>query len=190
MRAGLGLGLIAMSLAACAGMISLTDAGVEAQHDAAHAGWVRLRSLRYGVSLALPGTPHVIEEIVDTRNRREGVILALTLDVEARRSYEVRLFRAYRVDEATRTLEGWGEELFARARGQLTSEEHIDVGGLPGLDIRYDQVGPRRDDELWVVVATDGQSIVEVAGQNIPVEDEEVRPQQISTIVESIAFGR
>lgn len=185
-----GLGLSALFFVACAGMISLTDAGVEAQHDAAHAGWVRVRSLRYGVALALPGMPHVLEEIDDTRNRREGVILTLTLDLEARRSYEVRLFRAHRDDDATRMLDGWGEELFARARGQLTSEEHIEVGGQPGLDVRYDQVGPRRDDELWVIVATDGRSIVEVAGQNIPVEDEEVRPAQISTIVESIAFGR
>lgn len=185
----LGL-LLAMSCIACAGMISLVDAGVEAQHDASHSGWVRVRSLRYGVSLVLPGMPRVLEEIDDTRNRREGVVLSLPLDAEARRGYEVRLFRARQDDDAARMLDAWGEELFARARGQLTSEEHVDVGGHPGLDVRYDQVGPRHDDELWVIVATDGRSVIEVAGQNLEVADEDVRPEQITTIVESIAFGR
>lgn len=174
----------------CAGMISLADAGVDAQHDAAHAGWVRVRSLRYGVSLVLPGMPHVLEEIDDTRLRREGVILTLTLDEEARRSYEVRLFRATREDDARRVLDAWGEELFARARGQLAAEEHVEMGGQPGLDQHYEQVGPRHDDVLWVLVATDGRSIVEIAGQNLEVTDEDPRPPQIDRIAASIAFGR
>lgn len=174
----------------CAGMVSLVDAGVDAQHDAAHAGWTRVRSLRYGVSLVLPGMPHVVQEVDDTRLRREGVILALDLDPELRRSYEVRLFRSARDEDADHVLEAWGEEMFARARGVLTSEEHVDVGGHPGLDVRYDQVGARHEDELWVLVATDGRSIVEIAGQNLEIEDEQARPPQLDVIRESIAFGR
>jgi hypothetical protein len=189
MRA-LGWMLAALLAVSCAGIISLEDAGVAAHHDAARAGWVRVRSMRYGVSLTLPGMPHVIEEIDDARNRREGVVLGVTLDQEARRSLEVRLFRAQRDDEAPRVLEAWGEELFARARGQLVSEEHFEIGGHPGLDVRYDQVGPRRDDQLWVIVATDGRSVVEVAAQNLEVAEEEPRPAQIAAIMESIAFGR
>lgn len=174
----------------CAGAISLADAGVDAQHDAAHAGWVRVRSLRYGVSLVLPGTPRVLEEVDDRRLRREGVILTLVLDPELRRSYEVRLFRSARDEEAERTLDAWGEEMFARARGVLTSEERIEVGGHPGLDVRYGEVGARRDDEVWVLVATDGRSVVEIAGQNLEIEDEQARPPQLDVIRESIAFGR
>jgi len=180
----------AIALTACAGMISLGDAGVEAQRDASHAGWVRVRSLRYGVSLALPGTPRVLEEVDDTRNRREGVVLVLTLDAEARRSYEVRLFRARLEDDATHVLDAWGEELFARARGQLASEEHVQIGGQPGLDVHYAQVGARHDDELWVLVATDGRSVVEVAAQNPIAPEDAARPPEIQTIADSIAFGR
>ncbi len=184
------LAIAALLTVGCAGMISLGDAGVEAQHDASRVGWVRVRSLRYGVSLALPGMPRVLQEIDDARQRREGVVLTLVLDAEARRSYEVRLFRATRDGEAEHVLDAWGEELFARARGQLTSEEHVEVGGQPGLDVRYDQVGPRHDDQLWVIVATDGRSVIEVAGQNLEISDEDPRPPQIDTIVQSIAFGR
>lgn len=193
MRRGWGLAAAlsaVVMIGACAGMISLADAGVDAQHDASHAGWVRVRSLRYGVSLALPGMPRVLQEIDDARQRREGVVLTLALDAEARRSYEVRLFRATRDDEAVHVLDAWGEELFARARGQLVSEEHVEVGGQPGLDVRYGQVGPRHDDELWVIVATDGRSVVEVAGQNLEVADEDPRPPQLDTIAQSITFGR
>ncbi len=182
--------LVALIAAACAGAIALGDAGVDAQRDVSHPGWVRVRSLRYGVSLALPGMPRVLDEIDDARQRREGVVLTLTLDLEARRSYEIRLFRGAREDEAVRVLDAWGEELFARSRGQLASEEHIDIGGHPGLDVRYEALGPRHDDQLWVIVATDGRSVVEVAGQNLEVADEDPRPAQIETIIESIAFGR
>ncbi|MFO0683853.1 MAG: hypothetical protein U0234_17480 [Sandaracinus sp.] len=174
----------------CAGMISLADAGVDAQHDAAHAGWSRLRSLRYGVSLVLPGTPRVVEEVDDARLRREGVILVLELDPELRRRYEVRLFRSAREEDAQHVLDAWGEEMFARARGVLTSEEHVEVSGHPALDVRYDQVGPRHEDELWVLVATDGRSVVEIAGQNLEIEDEQARPPQLEVIRESISFGR
>jgi hypothetical protein len=180
----------ALVLIGCAGMISLADAGVDAQHDATHAGWVRVRSLRYGVSLALPGMPRVLEEIDDARMRREGVILTLVLDAESRRSYEVRLFRGTRDEEAARVLDAWGEEMFARSRGQLASEEHVEIAGQPGLDVRYEQVGPRHDDQLWVIVATDGRSIVEVAGQNLQVAEDDPRPPQIDTIAQSITFGR
>lgn len=182
--------IAALLCVACAGIIALDDVGVSAQRDVTHAGWVRVRSLRYGVSLMLPGTPRVLEEVDDTRNRREGVVLTLALDPELRRSYEVRLFRSTRDDDAARVLDAWGEELFARSRGQLMSEEHIDIGGHPGLDVRYGQLGARHDDELWVIVATDGRSVVEVAGQNLEVAEEAARPAQIDTIVESIAFGR
>ena len=54
--------LIALALVGCAGLISLQDVGVDAQRDVTHAGWVRVRSVRYGVSLMLPGTPRVLEE--------------------------------------------------------------------------------------------------------------------------------
>ena len=184
------LAIAALALVSCAGMISLTDAGVDAQRDVSHAGWVRVRSVRYGVSLMLPGTPRVLEEVDDTRLRREGVILTLALDPELRRSYEVRLFRASHDDDAARVLDAWGEELFARSRGQLAGEEHVEIGGHPALDVRYEQVGVRHDDQLWVLVATDGRSVVEVAGQNLEVAGDDPRPPQLAVIAESIAFGR
>ena len=184
------LSLTALITLGCAGLIALGDVGVEAQHDATHPGWVRVRSVRYGVALTLPGVPRVLEEIDDARNHREGVILTLLLDAEARRSYEVRLFRAQRDGDAQHVLDAWGEELFARSRGQLASEEHVEAGAHPALDVHYTQVGPRHDDELWVIVATDGRSIIEVAGQNVPFAEEDPRPAQIQTIVESISFGR
>jgi len=187
MRAAL---LVSLALVGCAGLVSLADVGVDAQRDVTHAGWVRVRSLRYGVSLMLPGTPRVLEEVDDTRLRREGVVLVLSLDAQARRSYEIRLFRAARADDAATVLDAWGEELFARSRGQLAGEEHVAIGGQPGLDVRYEQVGPRHDDQLWVLVATDGRSIVEVAAQNPRVAEEDPRPAELQTIAESITFGR
>jgi hypothetical protein len=174
----------------CAGMVALADVGVDAQHDAAHAGWFRVRSARYGVSLVLPAMPRVLEQVDDTRNRREGVVLTMVIDDHERRSIEVRMFRGTHDDEAQHVLEAWGEELFARARGQLASEERIEIGGHPALDVHYTQVGVRHDDDLWVLVATDGRSIVEVAAQNLAAPEEDPRPPQIQTIAESIAFGR
>jgi hypothetical protein len=184
------LSMAALLTSACAGMVALGDVGVSADRDVSHAGWYRVRSARYGVDLALPAMPRVLQEIDDARNRREGVVLTMLLDGEARRNIEVRMFRGARDDEAQHVLDAWGEELFAHARGQLANEEHIEIDGHPALDVHYTQVGPRRDDDLWVLVATDGRSVVEVAAQNLPIEDEDVRPPQLSRIAESISFGR
>lgn len=181
---------VALALVGCAGLVALADVGIDAQHDASHAGWVRVRSQRYGISLALPGMPRVLEEIDDARLHREGVVLTLSLDPETRRGYEVRLFRSAREDDAAHVLDAWGEELFARSRGQLAGEEHVEIGGRPGLDVRYTQVGPRRDDELWVLVATDGQSLVEVQAQNPIAPEEDARPPEVEAIAQSITFGR
>lgn len=193
-RAPLALLLFVVLASACMSVVSLQDAGVMTDRDSRAEGWMRIRSLRFGSSLALPGTPEVREQVDDPRNRREGVVLALVTDRAADAGYEVRLFR-YTVDEdPERLLERWGEEMFSRVGGQLEGEVRTEIGARPGMIARYSHVGTASD-HLWVIAASDGRSVVEVIARNLytPTGDataELAVPEEIAPIVSAIAFGR
>jgi hypothetical protein len=196
MRTRAALGLLVVALATgCLSAISLADAGVSTDPDTREAGWMRIRSLRFGVALALPGTPFVREQVDEPRLRREGVVLALTTDAEAHAGYEVRLFRYAHDEEPDRLLERWGEEMFGRVGGQLEGEVRAEIGQQPGIIARYSHVGARAD-HLWVIAASDGRSVVEVIARNVhvPAEGADAAelspPPGIAPIVSAIAFGR
>lgn len=195
MRTRGALGLLFLVLATgCLSAISLTDAGVSTDPDTREAGWMRIRSLRYGVALALPGTPVVREQVDDPRLRREGVVLSLVTDAAAHAEYEVRLFRYARDEEPERLLERWGEEMFGRVGGQLEGEVRTEIDEHPAMIARYSHVGARAD-HLWVIAASDGRSIVEVIARNLHVPDGDLAgelapPMEIGPIVSAIAFGR
>ena len=178
----------------CLSAISLSDAGVSADRDSSDAGWVRIRSLRYGVTLALPGTPIVREQVDEPRLRREGVVLSLVTDATENAGYEVRLFRYAHDEEPERLLERWGEEMFARVGGQLEGEVRESIGEQPGIIARYSHVGAQAD-HLWVIAASDGRSVVEIVARNLHVPEGDALgdvapPIEIAPIVSAIAFGR
>jgi hypothetical protein len=194
MRTRSALGLCFILLAGCLSAVSLSDAGVSTDPDARAAGWMRIRSARFGVALALPGTPHVREQIDDTRMRREGVVLALGADGAANAGYEVRLFRYTHAEEPERLLEHWTEEMFTRIGGQLEGEVRAPIGEQPGVIARYSHVGAASD-HLWVIAASDGRSVVEIIARNLHVPEgdaagELTPPTEIGPIVSAIAFGR
>ncbi len=195
MRKHGGLTLVVAILATgCLSAVSLTDAGVSSDPDTRQAGWMRLRSLRYGVVLALPGTPAVRQEVDEPRLRREGVVLSLETDQASNAGYEVRLFRYAHDEEPERLLETWGEEMFGRVGGQLEGEVRTEIGGHPGMIARYSHVGSRGD-HLWVIAASDGRSVVEIIARNLHVPAGEAAaevtpPAEIAPIVSAIAFGR
>lgn len=191
-RASLALLLVVLATG-CLSAMSLSDAGVATDPDTREAGWMRIRSLRYGVALALPGTPVVRQQVDEPRLRREGVVLSLVTDAAANAGYEVRLFRYAHAEEPDRLLERWGEEMFGRVGGQLEGEVRAEIGQQPGIIARYSHVGG--GDHLWVIAASDGRSVVEVIARNLHVPEgdpaaELAPPTEIAPIVSAIAFGR
>jgi hypothetical protein len=192
-RGALACLLVALATG-CLSAVSLSDAGVSTDPDTRQAGWMRVRSLRFGVTLALPGTPVVREQVDDPRLRREGVVLSLVTDAAAHAGYEIRLFRYAHDEEPERLLERWGEEMFTRVGGQLEGEVRDRIGEQPGIIARYSHVGAHAD-HLWVIAASDGRSVVEIIARNLHVPEgdpaaELAAPTEIAPIVSAIAFGR